>query len=343
MPTPDPLFRALLVQHRRQQLIAAKGRPVPVPKVPQAKYPILLERRYAAWLMRLLQPLGAVSAAWVRDEYRQVLATYQRQDAADLHLDADSHGLIIRLTEAMAAAQTEMDLEPGGAAARTIAGTAEAMNEFNRKRFAMERRIALGNVYDIPEPWVNGALAEWTETNRKLIKSLTVEAQNKMESLVLEAVQTGTRHEDLVARIYNLNRSTGVNRAKLIAADQVGKLTAILTEKRATAVGMDTYTWNTAMDERVRGNPTGLYPTAKPSHWGAQSKVGIYGKGDVWVVDGKQVPRGANDPIGAPGTPIRCRCTATSRWEDVFKPIDAELLADPYVLAEMGLGKAAEV
>lgn len=332
---PDPMFHALLVQRRRQLLVQFKGRPVPVPKVPVARYPVLLERKYAAWLMRLLQPLATVSNAWARDEYPQVLAAY-RKDSSDLHLDADSNALILSLTDRMFQAQTAMDLEPGGTASQAIAGTAESVNAFVAKRYAMERRIALGNVYDIQEPWVQEAVTEWTETNRKLIKSLTVEAQNRMESMALEAVQTGARPEDLVSRIYNLNRSTGISRAKLIAADQVGKLTGLLNEKRSLAIGMDTYTWQTAMDERVRGNPTGLYPTARPSHYGAQGKIGIYGKPDVWVVNGKQVPRGPNDPLTAPSMEIRCRCVGSSRWEDVFKPIDEALLEDPYVLAEMG-------
>lgn len=336
--TPDPMFRALLVQRRRQQLIAAKGKAVPVPKVPMARYPVLLERRYAAWLMRLLQPLSKVSNAWAKNEYPKILEAYQKQDSADIRMDADSHALILSLTTPMSNAQMEMDLEAGGVASRTIAGTAESVNAFVAKRYAMERRIALGNVYDVSEPWVNSSIAEWTETNRRLIKSLTVEAQTRMETMVLEAVQTGVRPEELVSRIYNLNRSTGIARAKLIAADQVGKLTGLLSEKRSLAIGMDTYTWQTAMDERVRGRPGGLYPTARPSHWAAQGKIGIFGKGDVWLVNGKQVPRDMNGPIGAPGFEIRCRCVASSRWEDVFKEIDAELLADPYVLAEMGKG-----
>lgn len=337
MASPDPMFRQLLIQRRRQLLIQSKGKSVPYPKVPAPRYPVLLERKYAAWIMRLLQPLATISNAWARDEYPGILEAYRR-DSDDLHQDADSFSLTLHLGESLSNAQTEMDLEPNGTAAARIMSTAEAVNLHIAKRYSMERRIALGNVYEISEPWVQGALAEWTETNRRLIKSLATEAQTRMEAMVLEAVQTGERPESLVSRIYNLNRSTGIARAKLIAADQVGKLTGLLAEKRSLAIGMDTYTWQTAMDERVRGNPGGLYPTARPSHWGAQGKVGIFGKGDVWLVGGKQVPRGANDPTGAPGFPIRCRCVASSRWEDVLKPIDEELLLDPYVLAEMGKG-----
>ena len=334
---PDPMFHALLVQRRRQLLIKSKGRPVPVPKMPAVKYPVLLERKYAAWIMRLLQPLATVSNAWAKNEYPKILEAY-RKDSSDLHQDADSHDLILSLTDPLYQAQTSMDLEPGGTAAQSIGQAAESVNTFVAKRFSLERKLALGNVYDISEPWVQGSLTEWTETNRKLIKSLTMEAQTRMESMVLEAVQTGVRPEDLVSRIYNLNRTTGIARAKLIAADQVGKLTGLLTEKRSLAIGMDSYTWQTAMDERVRGRLGGRYPSARPSHWAAQGKVGIFGKPGVWLVAGKEVPRGSNEPHAAPGFEIRCRCIGSSRWEDVLKPIDEALLTDPYVLAEMGQG-----
>ena len=156
-----------------------------------------------------------------------------------------------------------------------------------------------------------------------------------LEAMALDAVTNGKRPEQLLIDIMKANKMT-YNRARLIARDQIGKLTAQLTEKRSTAIGLDTYTWRTAMDERVRGNPAGRYPTARPSHWGAEGKVGVYGKPTVWLVEGKEVPRGPNDPMEGPSMEIQCRCLAASRWEDLLKPIDASLLEDPYVLAEMG-------
>lgn len=332
----DPMFHALLVQARRQALIKSKGKPK-YPKMPIARYPVLIERKYAAYLQRLLAPLTRIGNNWARTQYAQALQDYKRTDSAE-HQDADSHELTFGLMEALREAQIAMDLGAGGAAAGVMVNTAESVNAWVAKRFALERQLALGTMYSPSEPWVQRAIDEWVETNRKLVSSLSGESLTRMESMVLEAVQTGQRPEELVSRIYNLNRATGLNRARLIAADQIGKLQGLLTEQRSLAIGMDTYTWQTAMDERVRGNPRGKYPTARPSHWACQGKVGLFGDPTVWIVNGKKVPRTGVVPMAAPGGTIRCRCIAASRWEDVLKPIDDELLMDPYVRAEMGLG-----
>jgi hypothetical protein len=329
----DEMFRALLIQRRRQEIIRTKGSPK-IPKPPVPHFPALVEIRYSAWLQRLLKPMADISKQWARNEYPKALEAYRR-DSGDLHLDEDSHSLVLSLTDPLKQNQESMDLDTGAA---SIDGTSESVNAWVAKRFAMERQIILGTVYDTSEPWVQAVLTEWTETNRKLVKSLVGEHLSRMESMALEAVQLGKRPEQLTLDILKANKALTVTRAKLIARDQIGKLTSLLTERRSRDLGLDTYVWRTALDERVRGNPKGRYPTARPSHWGAEGKVGIYGKGDVWVVAGATVPRGMNDPIGAPGSPVACRCSAQSRMEDLIRPIDQSLLEDPYVLAEMGKG-----
>lgn len=331
--TPDPMFLALLEQRRKQEIIRTKGKP-PIPKAPTPQFPKLAEIRYSAWLQRLLEPMATIAKQWARTEYPKALEAYRR-DSADLHMDEDSHALVLGLVDQLKQNQLSMDLDIGAAG---IAGTAETVNQWVVRRFAAERQLLLGNVYDVSEPWVSAALYEWELTNRKLVTSLVGEHLTRMEAMVLEAVQTGKRPEELTLDILKANKGMSVTRAKLIARDQIGKLLSILTEKRSREIGLDTYVWKTALDERVRGNPRGRYPTARPSHWGAEGKVGIYGKGDVWLVAGKEVPRGMNDPLVAPGMDIQCRCVAASRYEDLLVPIDERLLADPYVLAEMGLG-----
>lgn len=330
---PDPMFLALLEQRRKQEIIRTKGKP-PIPKAPVPQFPKLAEIRYSAWLQRILEPMATIAKQWARIEYPKALEAYRR-DSADLHMDEDSHALALGLVDQLKQNQLSMDLDVGAAG---IAATAETVNQWVARRFAAERQLLLGNVYDVSEPWVASALYEWELTNRKLVTSLVGEHLSRMETMVLEAVQTGKRPEELTLDILKANKGMSVTRAKLIARDQIGKLLSILTEKRSREIGLDTYVWKTALDERVRGNPRGRYPTARPSHWGAEGKVGIYGKGDVWLVAGKEVPRGPNDPLGAPGSPISCRCNAASRYEDLLVPIDERLLADPYVLAEMGQG-----
>lgn len=330
----DPVFLQLLTEARRKEIIRTKGSPkYPRPVVPT--YPKLQEIRYQARLLRLVKAVADIAARWARTEYQSALARYQEDGTTLWTMDESAATTILSLTRPLDAEQYAMDLD--GQQSQEIQGTAESVNAWVAKRFSLERQIALGMVYDPAEPWVQKAITDWKDTNLKLVKSLVGEHRTRMETMALDAVTNGKRPEALLLDILKANKMT-YNRARLIARDQIGKLTAQLTEKRSTAIGLDTYTWRTALDERVRGNPAGRYPTARPSHWGAEGRVGVYGKPGIWIVGGKEVPRGPNDPQQGTGYDIGCRCVSASRWEDLLKPIDQSLLEDPYVLAEMGKG-----
>ena len=86
------------------------------------------------------------------------------------------------------------------------------------------------------------------------------------------------------------------SRAKIIARDQTKKLSSSLTRIRHQNVGVKKYKWRNKQDERVVGNPAGLYPKGKAihlNHWDREGKVYFY----------------SNPPAdGNPGTPILCRC-----------------------------------
>ncbi len=329
----DEMFRALLIQRRRQEIIRTKGNPK-YPKAPTPTFPKLTELRYAAWLQRLLAPMATIAKQWAKEQYPKALEAYRR-DEWGYHADEDSHSLVLSLTDPLKQNQESLDLDTG---ASNVEGTAESVNAWVAKRFAMERQILLGSVYDVSEPWVQAALAEWERTNRKWVKSVVGEHLSRMESMALEAIQTGKRPEQLTLDILKANKNLSVTRAKALARDQIGKLTSLLTEKRSLEIGLETYTWRGARDERERGNPNGRYPNSKSDHWHAEGKIGVYGKPDIWLEGGKEVSRGFRDPVGAPGMEPLCRCLAASRYEDLLKPIDQSLLEDPYVLAEMGKG-----
>ena len=70
-----------------------------------------------------------------------------------------------------------------------------------------------------------------------------------------------------------------------------------LDEERNKELGIDTAIWRNMQDSRVRGNPNGLYPKAKPSHWKREGKEFKWSEG----IDGE-----------LPGEPIQCRCFAQS-------------------------------
>ena len=317
-------FLAALTASRTAAIIKGKGTPKQ-PKFPAPKwsYPILLERRYSNWAVKLLRPIGDVGRKFAK-EYPALLKEYQgKTDSLDLHTDASAAELTIGLREDLRQAQQELDLGPTGNDYAVIYATGNELADWNAKYWSTQRSLALGHVYDIQEPWMQETLTEWSNTNAKYFGDLSEEFVRRMESMAVEALQLGKRPEALLVDLLKLEKNLGYNRAKLIAVDQLSKLNSIVNEKRSKACGLDTYEWVTSGDERVR-----------PTHIAANGKIGAYSDSKVWIVDGKKVPRNGEGDESVPGRPVRCRCVSAARWSEILQPIDASLLSDPYVEAE---------
>ena len=77
----DEVFRVLLKEARRKAILKAKG-PAKIPAVPTAwKYPTLLERKYANYLVRLISRMTKVGVEWVKTEYPAALEAYRQPTA----------------------------------------------------------------------------------------------------------------------------------------------------------------------------------------------------------------------------------------------------------------------
>lgn len=130
--------------------------------------------------------------------------------------------------------------------------------------------------------------------NASLIRSLSDDVYHRVERTVTQAVLDGTRPKELAR---TLTEQFGImgRRANLIARDQIGKATGDLNRLRQEQARIEKYRWSTSLDERVRGNPAGLYPKARPSHWAREGKIFRW-----------------DDPPsdGHPGHPVNCRCVA---------------------------------
>ena len=322
----DTTFLSMMEASRRQEILRTKGKPK-MPRFPKPvwKYPTLQERKYVNYLISLFAPISKVPVKWVKEEYKAALDKYNgKTDAWGYYADEDSFGATFSLRQDLKAQQEEMDLGPGGAVEATVYSTGDAVAAWNAKRWATERALALGHVYDPVEPWMQEALQEWTKTDLRLIRNLSDEYINRIETAVLEAVQIGKRPEDLLVDILRINKGMTVDRARLIAEDQTSKLLSRINAMRSKALGLDAYVWVTMKDGRVR-----------KTHVQAHGKSGIYSNSEVWISGGKETPRNGEGDNSQPGMPIRCRCTAAPSWEDLLKPMDEKLLNDPYVQAEL--------
>ena len=129
------------------------------------------------------------------------------------------------------------------------------------------------------------------EANVALIKSIPSQYADKLEALVMNALQTGQTNDDLAQEIKKLGHSTD-NRARLIARDQMGKINGGINKKRQTSMGVETYDWLDSHDDRVR--PLCASHNGKTFRWDTP-------------------PKG-----GHPGQKIGCRCTAVPNYEDIL-------------------------
>jgi SPP1 gp7 family putative phage head morphogenesis protein len=171
---------------------------------------------------------------------------------------------------------------------------ARDVSEFNSREWRGLVKQAIGIDIFTPEPWLRDELRSWSRETASLITTLEDDAVKQVSLWTNRGIRQGWRWEDIAKNIedrFDVSRS----RARFIARDQTGKLNGELTQRRQTQTGVTHYIWRDSRDERVRGNPGGLYPKAQPSHWTRN------GQRFAWA----DAPEG-----GHPGRDYNCRCTA---------------------------------
>ena len=187
---------------------------------------------------------------------------------------------------------------------------AMGVNVMQSKRF--NNLISRGMGIDLPTtltPKIATALESSVVKNVSLIKSIPEQHFSKIEQLIHENVTKGRTGGSLIADIKKLNGSTK-KKAKLIARDQTAKLVSNLNKERQQQAGIVGYQWRNSQDERVRGNPSGLYPKSKFDHWKREGQYFLWEntKNPPMAPNGKPFRQPPAD--GHAGDAILCRCTA---------------------------------
>jgi uncharacterized protein with gpF-like domain len=98
-------------------------------------------------------------------------------------------------------------------------------------------------------------LTTFVDANVSLIRSIPHELLDKVETTVSNAIRAGERAESFMDSLRDMVKEKVKNaeaRAALIARDQIGKLNGQITQERQTDLGVEKYTWRTALDDRVR-------------------------------------------------------------------------------------------
>lgn len=274
----------------RQKLARLKAR--------RWKYPLSIERGYASALSRYLDKV------W-REYSVLAVGTMPREDALE-------------------------DLQDGtsGPSLAAIVTISENMVKFNKKELDAFKTIAIGAAFDEDEPWLPPVLDRWQKEQVSLITKASNDMRDAVARRVRDGIKAGKLGRDVEKDVLREMPGISHNRAKIIARDQCSKLNASLTEGRMSDAGLETYVWDTVQDERVRGNPSGIYARALPSHWVMQGLVCRWD--DPTVCRDKQgnwVPRPADAPLVHPGIAILCRCVALPNWDEFADIGDSDLPA----------------
>lgn len=172
----------------------------------------------------------------------------------------------------------------------------ETEDERHRRRFNEAARSAIGIdlVSVIRSEGIEALIAASVQRNVSLIRGLSDDLAKRLASSLLSALVQGASNRE-IAKILTKEFGFSAKRAHLIARDQAGSFSGDLNRVRQTEAGVKEYSWSTSLDERVRGNPEGRYPNARPSHW---------------TREGKTFKWSSPPSDGHPGQPINCHCTA---------------------------------
>jgi len=278
-------------------------------------YPILIEKKFAAESERFVDALRAYVLETFEPEIRTISDRAERERIDDAFGPGDGHW----------SSDLQRTINRLKAKAEEIAATAEPLAESasykvdqwtNKEIRKLEKILppeflAANPARYNPENIRNSLRKAWSKNYAGLITSVTSETATNVGRIVYEGFTSGESYASIQKKILaggpiealkNPPFNTARKRARIIARDQIGKLNGQLIKKRQTQLGIDSYIWRTSLDERVRGNPSGRYPKAVPSHFAREGKV----------FNWDTPPEG-----GHPGEAILCRCTAEPYIEGV--------------------------
>lgn len=275
-------------------------------------FPEGIERSYARELINLSRK--AQAAAKEKLSARQIVSRAVRLDT----WSDDLSQIILELLSAM--------LAPGQEAVFRLRDTFTAVSQFNDTQWRIQvragtgveigpsgtlpngARLVTGNMaspdmlrarfgmgVDVyrSEPWLARLQENWIADNTRLIKGLTDSHINNIERVIREGVMGGQSQRTIAKALQALG-GISENRAKLIAADQVGKANGALTQHRHEDLGVTRYKWSDSDDRRVRR-----------THAANNGQIFEWKKGP------------ANTKGRHPGQEIRCRCSAIPVLSDV--------------------------
>jgi len=294
------------------------------PKLPRMLYPHAIEETYAGEISKVQQRL----VDYAIGRLQTILPKLYRKD--DLRSDAETDELeaLLKELEAELLLIYGTNLVSSGALGQMLYHTAEKIFGFEAMQYLKITKVVAGIPLQMSgAAWWSEMQTNWEQTNYQLIKSLSSEYIQKLNTMLLTGFQSGWTQQEMKEAIQGLSDKITGYRASMIARDQASKLGSFISEAQDRSMGILSYLFQSMRDEHVRGNPLGIYPKAIPSHYAIDFMVCRWDNPTVYSSDGGKtwVPRTASMPMEHPGRPILCRCVASPYFVSFLSDIDAEI------------------
>ncbi len=266
-------------------------------KVPEQLFPrkVLIEHRKALRdIVREMQKLAMPFLAPLIISIQKDFEAKKREDSINIRLDAISddiektfRDIRLKIAERITLARKE----------RIARSTARSIDEFNKEQVNKQFKRVIGIELGANSPRVNESIKMYIRENIRLINSLESKALDELEAVVNKSARSGLRVEELSKDIQG-RFNVAESRADLIARDQTNKLNGQLTMDRQKEIGITSYIWRTAGDERVR-----------PMH------AELEGQTFNWDDPPVTSPQGDRNH---PGEDYQCRCEAIPVFNDIY-------------------------
>lgn len=259
-------------------------------RVPRSRPPKLIESDYAGRLVAIVGRMREAARHIVAD-----LPAILRTDVDDARLD-DNRARRGPMVVERARAEVEQTFNPTQFEG-LAADIGRRVAEHHRDDLARQSRAALGVDVVVRDPRMPALLAGFIHENVALIKSLQGRTLDELEKIVTRAYANGTGveavQEELTARFGIAERH-----ARMIARDQIGKLTGQVAESRHREIGIASFEWISRLDPKVR-----------PRHRELHGKRFRYDKPPA---------------EGLPGHPVACRCLQQPVFDDLAAAVDPQ-------------------
>lgn len=260
------------------------------------RFPTTFALQYKREISAYTRSLRAVVNRWVEDDLRVEVERARSARTGKTSLRADSADSMRESLDRLEAALIFL-LLPQGVRAMARKHAVHVI-ESSKRQWARAMKLSRGETPYIDEAPLDDVVLTFVVQNESLIDAIPRAYHARIMAIVTTGVLAGKSFSTIRREIQDAYPSRV---AGDVAVNQMGTLAGAVSMELHRQASLSTYVWCDNRDERVRGNPNGLYPSARYSHWHRNGKVF----------------RWANPPPdGHPGYAKNCRCWAALNEEE---------------------------